>query len=581
LQSVQANETLSSYPEPGVVALESTAWMAAAPERLPSRTLPSAAWIRAGRPAGRIARGARRSTVWLAVFVNLLVPAVLAAQLRSSEAQPLGSGLPDLRLAPAPNGDLSSSSSLQTAAALLANGLDLSLLGGVPSGELQQESLPLGLLGALDRALEHNLGPLLAQQRLVLDEASRRAARSALLPALSAALERRHDEFNFEASAFSRFRPPGDSASSVLGFDIFDARLNARWTLFDRSAQQELRAARALEGAAQAGLREMRSSLILVAGNLYYRVALLEERTRALEVRVIEASEFSSMSREGLAQGLSTSTEVRAAQLHELAARRDREISFGELEKARLRLARALGLPLGQSFHLLDRVRYTPLQPLDLSTATELALQQRGDVEALRLEVRAARAELAAAKGQRFGQLALEADVGEIGPNIDQRRTTYGVAALMRVPLTRGGEMAARRQEATARLRIAQLSLQALEAQVHYQLAEGLIDERTADSAVNLARRATELAGLQLQEANARFGAGVAPSSEVLAAQTDLALARDRELEALLAHRTAKGSIARALGLDEMQILEILRAEITQFRSSADGRENPAPEEPR
>ncbi len=498
-----------------------------------------------------------------ALAALLLIASGLQAQRTSDD--PISSARRTVEL-PEPLRDQAPGSTLQLTSSLLANQLDLSLLAGVPAGERTEESLPLGLVAALERALEHNLGAQLQTSRVRHRESRSRVARSLLLPSFELVFEQRTDELNFDASAFSRFRPeplPGEEVPSVSAFQFFDARVEARWRLFDRRAQLELRSARALQRAAAANETAVRSSLLLVAGNLYYRVALLERRAQVAAQRQSQAATFEALVQTGLENGLRTATEHLAAELARVGAERDADAARAELEKSKLRLARIVGLPLGQRFHLLDSVLYTPLAPLTLAEAVRQAIDARGDAIAVREELQAARAELAATRARRLPKVEIEADWGEIGPTASDRRATYGFAALATLPLLRGGELSAERLAAAERVRALELRAAALEASIYYQLAEGLIDERTADRGVQLAGRTVKLAARRVEEARSRFDAGVTDTLEVLEAEADLSSAQARELDALLAHRTAKGAIARALGLGERDILDILRAEVS------------------
>lgn len=508
--------------------------------------------------------------VGTALSVALTTLGVAGAQM-PAERDALSSARRTVEL-PRPLDDLPLGSTARLTTSLLANQLDLSLLGAVPAGERTRTSLPLGLVAALERSLEHNLGSRLQRSTARRLTARRKLARSRLLPVFDLNFEQRTDELNFDASAFARFRPPspdGTAPEGVSGFQFFDARVESRWLLFDRAAQLDLRSARALERASQASEQALRSSLILVTGNLYYRVALLELRLDVAHQRQSQAAAFGDLVDAGLESGLRTTTEQLAAELAALDADRAVDVAAAELEKARLRLAQTIGLPLGQTFHLLDSVQYTPMRSLTLDEAVEQALAERGDVAALREELRAAQAELAAVRARRLPSVELEADWGEIGPTASDRRSTYGFAALASLPLFRGGELAAERLEAAEEVHALEQRLGALEAQVHYQVAEGLIEERTADRLVRLAQRAVELSERRQAEVLDRFEAGVADSLDVLEARTELATSQGRELDALLAHRTAKGAVARALGLDERTLLELLRAETAAARAEA------------
>ena len=71
------------------------------------------------------------------------------------------------------------------------------------------------------------------------------------------------------------------------------------------------------------------------------------------------------------------------------------------LRRDKLALARTIGLPLDQAFHLTDKVPYTALNDVDPQAAFEQALKSRKDLQAAAETVNAAVAEQKSAKGSR------------------------------------------------------------------------------------------------------------------------------------------------------------------------------------
>ena len=438
------------------------------------------------------------------------------------------------------------------------SGLDRDLLGGVPSGELSAEILELTIDEALDRALRHNLGLLIQRQRQADISAGRRGARSRLFPSLDAEIRGERDQINFEASPFSRFRPDDAPAGpAVATFDIYDARLSLEMSLFDLPELKSLDAHRSLEQAATHTTQLIRNAVVLLVGNLYFRANAAERHVDAADAQVATAEAFVALVDNRLENGLAARMDALRARAR-LAAAQQRQIAArAEQGKSRLRLARAIGLPLGQEFRLVETLGYTPVD-LEADAAIALARNQRPDyLQALRTRD-AAQSTLASRRSERLPRLTIEADIGSIGASTDSGRTTYGAAAVLSVPLYEGGRQRADIDVARSALDAADARLRDLETAIHYQVHEALLDERAADAAVAVAVSALEIAEQQLVDARSRFEVGLSSSLEVVEAQEGLANAQVDLIESHFAHRVAKGAIARAVGIPDSQIRDIL-----------------------
>src|SRR5262245_35296744 len=93
-------------------------------------------------------------------------------------------------------------------------------LGGVPAGTATPEPLSLSMAAAIDRALEHNLGVILAEQRSSSAAGVRTEQLADLLPHLTASVSETRRKTNLEAFGFP-LRP--DFPKVVGPFNVFDA----------------------------------------------------------------------------------------------------------------------------------------------------------------------------------------------------------------------------------------------------------------------------------------------------------------------------------------------------------------------
>ena len=93
-------------------------------------------------------------------------------------------------------------------------------MGSVPaSATVTAEPLPLSIKDAVQRALQHNLGLLLAEESAATAHGARWRALADLLPNLSGSLAERRQVLNLEAFGFPA-KPP------IVGpFNVFDARV--------------------------------------------------------------------------------------------------------------------------------------------------------------------------------------------------------------------------------------------------------------------------------------------------------------------------------------------------------------------
>lgn len=112
-------------------------------------------------------------------------------------------------------------------------------LGGVPAGTATSEPLSLSILDAINRALEHNLGVLMAQEGVGRAQGARWRALSGLLPTVSGRVSETRQVVNLAAFGFPL--PPGIPA--IVGpFNVFDARVYLTQAVLDFHALNDARA---------------------------------------------------------------------------------------------------------------------------------------------------------------------------------------------------------------------------------------------------------------------------------------------------------------------------------------------------
>src|SRR6476469_3566149 len=112
--------------------------------------------------------------------------------------------------------------------------------GGIPSGTASATPLQLTILDAINRALQHNLGVLNAEEAVNRAKGSRWTALADLLPTVGARITETTQVFNLAAFGFN----PGQLGfPSVIGpFNLFDGRVAVSQPILDVHSLNSFRA---------------------------------------------------------------------------------------------------------------------------------------------------------------------------------------------------------------------------------------------------------------------------------------------------------------------------------------------------
>ncbi len=430
-----------------------------------------------------------------------------------------------------------------------------SLLHGVPAGEATPTPLPLSLSDAIQRGLEHNLGGVLASERVRVAEGARGRALGDVLPQISADLRQSEQVVNLAAFGFTGF--PG--LPDVIGpFGVFDARVALSMPLVDLEAVNTLQSDNAALRAERFSYQSTRDEIVLVISNLYLQATADASRVQAAQSEVSTAETLAGLAEDQRTSGVVAGIEVLRQQVQLAAARQRLIAAQTATEKDKLVLARAIGVPAAQSIALTDSFPFAAAAPLSMQDALQRAESSRDDVRSAEARLESARAARQAAVGSALPTLHLDADYGALGSKATTMKNTYAVAANVHVPIFAGGAARGRIEQADAELRQRQAELADLRAGLQYEIAGILLDLKSADAEVNVAREAEALARQQVEQAQDRFRAGVANSIELAQAQDALAAASDRYIGRVYAHNLAKISLGRALGDLEAHVREFL-----------------------
>ncbi len=400
---------------------------------------------------------------------------------------------------------------------------------GVPTGTATPEPIAVSIGDAIRRALEHNLGVLQAEESVNHTAGAHWLALSELLPNLSGSLNESRQKVNLEAFGF----PLGDEFPRIVGpFNLFDARLFLKQSVFDKRAINNARAESHSLAAARHSYRSARDLVVLVGANLYLQA--LATGARAVTARAqFETAEALYRQAQNLRQGgIVAGIDVVRAEVRLSTDRQRTTAAENDFQKTKLQLARVMGLPIRQEFTLSDELPTVPIPEMTLDEALERAYRERPDYLAAQERVRAAEAKREAALSENLPSVTLNADYGVIGLTVGAALPTFSVTGNVHVPIFEGRRSHGRLLQANADLNNRRAESEDLRAEIYYDVRSAFLDLQATDELLQAANRSRDLSSLQLTQARDRFAAGVANNIEVIQAQEAVTLASEQYIAA-------------------------------------------------
>ncbi len=419
-----------------------------------------------------------------------------------------------------------------------------SYAGSVTAGEATAQAIDLSLDDAMQRGLKNNLGMILSGTQASQMRGQRLSQLQSLLPTVNFTAQESEMQVDLAAEGL---RIPG--FPTIIGpFGFTDLRASLTWSLVDVKSMRDYLAARHNFAAAQLSAEDAQELVVLTVGNAYLLVLADEGRVASVEAQVATA-------KISLDQAVARHDAGTAPKLDELRARVDYQslqqqliVASNGLEKDRLALARAIGLPLAQKFNLTDKAPYAAFDQIDVDAAIRDAHANRKDLAAMVEQTKAAEEQRKAATAERFPTVKFAGDYGDIGVNVRHSHGTGDAAGTLSVPLFKEYGLRGDAQVAQAELDTQKAQLSDANAQVDADVRDALLDIAAAQKQVEVARSSVELATEALSEAQQRYANGVSDNLAVSQAEQSVAQANDQYVASLYRHNVAKLSLARALG---------------------------------
>jgi len=409
--------------------------------------------------------------------------------------------------------------------------------------------LRLSFADAIQRAAN---APVVGIAGLRVDQASAnvREARSALLPSLKVAGLYVRRSYNPESFGFTI---PSIPSGTVIGpFNNYDGRISGTQTLFDLSSISRVKAAQAAVRGSGADQSLVLESATQSAALAYLRAARASASIAARQADSGIAAELVKLAEEQRAAGVSAAIDVTRARTQLAVAQGQLVLARNESDRARLDLARILGLDPAQPLEVTDTLTSALARanvPTDVDAAVTAATATRPDLVAELAHGETARRTSTAFSNERLPRLDLTGDIGMNGPTVPNSLGTGQIAVQVTIPILDGLRREARISEQHAIAEESDLRARDLRNQIGAEVRGAFLDAQSAQAQQSIAAERLRLAEDELAQARQRFRAGVAGNIEVITAQSSLVQARDADIDARYSAAAARVALAGAVGV--------------------------------
>ena len=428
--------------------------------------------------------------------------------------------------------------------------------GSVATGNASKEVLPLTLEAAVAMGLRTNLGALSQSAATEQAEGQHAVARSELLPQVNTVISEVFEKENLRTLGVSL-----PSIPTTSRFNYYDARaVRLQQSLFDLVRIRNVQGASENIQANIKAARNTRDLIVLAVAGSYLQLLATGARVEAATAQVKSFSAIHQQAADRRTAGLATRVDADRS-LVQLQTQRQRLRSLqADQQTQSLRLARIIGLPLGQRFAAGEQYRFSPVTLVTEEEALKRAEAGRSDLQAAASGVRAAELAVKAAHAERTPSLGINADFGAAGITpTNHSSSVYTVSGTLTIPIYEGGRIHGDVVEAQAVLRQRKAEFDDLRGQVDEDVRQAFIDLNSAADQVGVAQSNATLALETLEQSRDRFIAGVADTVELVQAEQAVVQADDDSITAVFEHNLAKVALARAMGNAEQTLPQLLR----------------------
>jgi len=429
--------------------------------------------------------------------------------------------------------------------------------GAEPAGAAPSPAAPLTLAEAMLLALQHN--PALKAAGLTVEtaEADLAKARARFLPKVNF-----NETYTFSDSPTQVFMNKLNqrvfTANDFLlnnlnhpkAFGDFRAGISMSQPLFQAGeaylGYQQARLGQEMAGAL---VLSSRQQLLFQVTQAYFGLQLAQERLRVVQKARETAAQHLKIAQTRYQAGSVVQADVLSAEVHLARLTQEEMTAASQVKIAQSALSTVVGLPEAGKRILAPAPKEPAALPPRLEDLEKTAQEKRPDLKRLELAARVAQQEYSKARYNYLPRLHVVAEY-----DVDQRRLfgsnadSYTVMALMNFNLFNGLSDLARVRESRAKEAQAREFKRDLEDRIRHQVTEAILNLKTANERLHVARTSVAQAREGLRLIRLRYQEGLTILVDLLTSEDALKNAELGEVAALFDTHLAQAGLELALG---------------------------------
>jgi outer membrane protein TolC len=430
--------------------------------------------------------------------------------------------------------------------------------GSIRDPKASNGPLMLNIADAIQRGLQFNLGTVSASSSVRQLRGERLAALSQMLPNIYGTLSETVSKLDLQAEGITGGLLGAGAPTTVGPFHYYSAFANLSENL-SMTSLYNWRESKAAEDAAQMSAKDAREIIILAVSGTYLQILASQANVLSQESQVKEAdATFRQSDREYLAGTKPVIDRNRSfVQFH---TEQQRLTSLrADLVKQFMQLARLIGLPVSQVLALAEELPAEVPPAVPVEEAVKLAMENRSDLKAARMQLKAAQEAHKASRAEYLPSLGISGYYGLQGINPDKGVSVFQGAGTISIPIFQSGRVKADIEQADAAMSQRQAEYDDEMGVVELDVRQSYVDLQVATEQIAVAAQNRKIAAETLTQSLDRFAAGVTNSVEVVQSQETVASAERDYVSSLFTLNLARVRLARATGVAEQFIPNMLK----------------------
>ena len=437
----------------------------------------------------------------------------------------------------------------------------LQLPGGVIVPMEQPGVLSLTLDDAVSTALKGNAQIVLDVQQERFVKAQILTVGNALLPNLQFKAYSQAQEINLTAeglniNSLKTIVIPGFNVNNIkpiVKVNTTDAEVTLSQALFNVPAYFLYRAAQKASEAANWQTLSARGGAVQQTGMLYLQVLADQAQVSNAQALVNQDQVVYDHAKDELDEGVGIRLDVLRAQVQLQSEQQTLISAENAVAKDKVRLNRSMGQPAGQAIDLVDTVPFAQLDAMSVGDALEIAYVKRKDLRGLEAQLEVAIKTAQAVKYQRLPTLGIGGFYGVLGETTGLYHGVFAAEGQLSVPLFEEAQFRGQKEVAVAQTQALEHAVAARRVDIEGDIRGSMLDVQSAGELVRVSRSSAALSQQALDDATARFTAGVDDDLPVVRAQATLAGAENQVVQSEFQYNVAKLQLARNIGVVETE----------------------------